>query len=200
MKIYNVGNSLVNRYLLISNTHRLLIDSGYPGSLHDLGREMRSTGYKIHEIDFVMVTHFHVDHAGAVQELKNEGVKFILYNIQTPFIKSMEAMIKGKWKYTPIELECNSIQVISDSRHFLSQLGIDGQVIATPGHTDDSISLLLDSGEVFTGDLTPEHLLTDDTSAGKLSWRKLKDLGARDVFPGHGVIYNPNFESTPKTL
>ena len=39
----------------------------------------------------------------------------------------------------------------STSREFLSKYGIDGEGIYTSGHSDDSISLLLDSGEQVTG-------------------------------------------------
>ena len=70
MNIFNVGNGSVNIYLLDSGTHRLLIDTGFPGTLNDLGRRLRQTGHKVRDIDYLLVTHFHVDHAGMVQELK----------------------------------------------------------------------------------------------------------------------------------
>ena len=82
MNIYNVGNNHVNIYLLDSGTNRLLIDCGYPGEIYALGRTMRQTGYTLKQIDYICVTHFHVDHAGAVQELKDEGAKFILFGCQ----------------------------------------------------------------------------------------------------------------------
>lgn len=40
-------------------------------------------------------------------------------------------------------------------RAFLSRLGMDGEIIQTQGHSDDSISLTLDEddGTAFTGNL-----------------------------------------------
>jgi len=35
MEIYNVGNNSVNLFLLKSATHNLLIDAGFPGTLHE---------------------------------------------------------------------------------------------------------------------------------------------------------------------
>jgi endoribonuclease LACTB2 len=189
MHIHNVGNKSIHLYLLESDTHLLLIDSGFPNTLFELGRAMRNTGYKIKDIDYLIVTHFHVDHAGAVQELKNEGVSFVLFDIQQNFIQPLELMAKDKWVYTSIQLNDNVIMTTGNSREFLKQLNLDGQIIATPGHSDDSISLLLDSGEVFTGDLMAEHLIMDNTSIEKKSWEKLKTMGAKNVFPSHGIAY-----------
>jgi endoribonuclease LACTB2 len=189
MQIHQAGNQSIHLYLLESDTHLLLIDTGFPNTLFELGRAMRNTGYKIKDIDYFIVTHFHIDHAGAVQSLKNEGIPFVLFDIQQNDIQSMELMAKEKWVYTPIQLNDNVIMRTENSRQFLKQLNIDGQIIATPGHSDDSISLLLDSGEVFTGDLMAEHVMMDDTSLEKKSWEKLKALGAKKVFPSHGMAY-----------
>lgn len=189
MKIYNVGNKSINLYLLDSGTRRLLIDSGFPGQLNELGREMRKTGYKIKDINFLIVTHFHIDHAGAIQELKNEGVKFMLVDTQTAFIKAMENMTTGKWKYTPLNSSDNIILSIENSGAFLKQINFHGQVIRTPAHSEDSISLVFDSGDAFTGDLLPEHLIMNEEALEKASWTNLKNAGAKIIHPGHGNEY-----------
>ena len=71
----------------------------------------------------------------------------------------------------------------------------------TPGHTLGSMSLLLDSGEAFVGDLAmsgfPKMIgkgmpvFAEDVVAVKESWRLLLSRGARLIYPAHG---NP-FES-----
>jgi glyoxylase-like metal-dependent hydrolase (beta-lactamase superfamily II) len=189
MEIFNVGNQSVNCYLIASSTHRLLIDSGFPNSLHNLGREMRKTGFKISDIDFLIVTHFHIDHAGAVQELKDQGVKFILVDIQQAFIEPMEKMAFGKWQYSPLKSDDNVVIAADDSREFLKSIGLNGLIVSTPGHSEDSITLVLDSGEAFTGDLYAEYLLTENDVEQIQSWNKLKQLGIKEVFPGHGNAY-----------
>jgi len=189
MDIINVGDKSINLYLIASNTHRLLIDTGFPNSLNNLGREMRKTGFKVNEIDFLIVTHFHVDHAGAIQEIKNQGVKFILFDIQQNAIKPMEDLTLGKWQYTPLRLDDNILMKVNHSREFLKSININGEIVATPGHSADSISLLLDSGESFTGDLYAEYLLTEKDFEQKQSWQKLKQLGVKEAFPSHGQPY-----------
>jgi glyoxylase-like metal-dependent hydrolase (beta-lactamase superfamily II) len=60
-----------------------------------------------------------------------------------------------------------------------------GEFVHTPGHSEDSVSLLLDSGEVFTGDL-PLAMPDDGNELVRQSREKLRALGARRVYPGHG--------------
>lgn len=69
------------------------------------------------------------------------------------------------------------------------RIGIAGEIVPTPGHSDDSVSLLLDDGSVFTGDLTPPTLVgEDDARIVAASWRLLRERGATRVYPGHGPV------------
>jgi len=68
------------------------------------------------------------------------------------------------------------------SRAMLAKIGIAGEIFHTPGHSDDSVSLLLEDGSVFTGDLTHPGLGEDSDA----SWQLLRERGAKQVYPGHG--------------
>ncbi len=91
--------------------------------------------------------------------------------------------------YTEIRVEDNVVVPIAESRTFLKTLGFDGQFVHTPGHSDDSVSLVLDSGEVFTGDLThPQFITEEEASVTLKSWATLRELGAKIVYAGHGPV------------
>ena len=86
-----------------------------------------------------------------------------------------------------ISLDGNVTIPFSESRTLLSNMGIPGEILPTPGHSDDSVSLLLDDGSVFTGDLTPlEAAFGEAGDLVKASWRLLRERGAKRVYPGHG--------------
>ena len=55
----------------------------------------------------------------------------------------------------------NSAKIIScaESRSFLRSIGIDGEIIHTPSHSVDSVSILLDDGNCIVGDLEPVEYL-----------------------------------------
>ena len=84
-----------------------------------------------------------------------------------------------------------------DDRDFtLEPFGIHGKVIYTPGHSLGSMSLLLDTGDAFVGDLVMNGLpmrigaglpaFAEDTDMLKKSLRLLLASGARWIYPAHG--------------
>lgn len=186
MKIFNVGYKYSNYYLIDAGQYCLAIDIGWPGTMNDYGRQLRPTGKRVQDINYLIVTHFHVDHAGLVQELKDKGVKFVLFDVQIRNVAQMETMIQKKISYKPINLDDNIIITLPESRKFLQSIGLSGEVIHTPGHSDDSITIFLDSGDAFIGDLQPEHQIMEDDIISKNSWFRLKKLGVKSVHPGHG--------------
>jgi glyoxylase-like metal-dependent hydrolase (beta-lactamase superfamily II) len=69
----------------------------------------------------------------------------------------------------------------------LNRVGIRGQIVETPGHSKDSVSLVLDSGLAFIGDLHPPDYVPDEAhEATCQSWKTLLGLNARTVYPAHG--------------
>ena len=189
MRYFNIGYGSANYYLIDAGQHCLAVDVGWPGTINDYGRRLRPTGRKVQEVDYLIVTHFHVDHAGLVQELKNLGVRFVLLDVQVKHIAQMENFVQRKMSYDPINLKDSTIITVAESRRFLNGIGIAGEVLHTPGHTDDSISVILDSGDAFVGDLRPENQLAEDDAASRSSWVKLRALGARRVNPRHGNAF-----------
>ena len=109
----------------------------------------------LQEIKYALATHYHIDHAGLAQELKMLGVGLIVLEIQLAAIPLMKQFTKPQDHYVDISLDGNMTITFTGSRLLLAQIGIPGEILSTPGHSDDSVSLLLDNGSVFTGDLTP---------------------------------------------
>jgi glyoxylase-like metal-dependent hydrolase (beta-lactamase superfamily II) len=156
-----------------------------------LRAQMDRMGVAIGHIRYALATHYHIDHAGCAQELKQAGVKLLVMETQREAIPLMKQWTKPADHFLDISLHGNLNLTLAASRGWLAEIGLAGEIVATPGHSDDSVSLLLDAGPVFTGDLTPEARLTDD-AAGRLaaaSWQHLRRLGAHMVYPGHGRPY-----------
>jgi glyoxylase-like metal-dependent hydrolase (beta-lactamase superfamily II) len=84
----------------------------------------------------------------------------------------------------------------AESRTVLERIGIPGEIVHTPGHSDDSISLLLDDGSVFTGDLTHPALVGErEAAVVTSSWQLLRERGATRVYPAHGPVRSIEAES-----
>jgi ribonuclease/clavin/mitogillin len=101
----------------------------------------------------------------------------------------MKQWTKPHDRYVEITMEGNVTIPPADSRARLSEIGIAGEMLPTPGHSEDSVSLVLDDGSVFVGDLTPFGLA--EARAAPIvdaSWRLLGKQGATRVHPGHGPV------------
>jgi endoribonuclease LACTB2 len=187
MNIVNVGYDSTNYYILEAKDGKLLIDCGWPGTLPKFMAELKRKGISIKEIKYLLVTHFHPDHAGLTQELKNLGIKLILLENQGNFIASLSEFFKGKnFPYLEIIRNNNLVLKLEDSRKFLASLGIDGEIISTPGHSDDSVTLILDEGFAFTGDLPPRFMVSEDDSVTQESWDNIYQHKITRIFPAHG--------------
>src|SRR5688500_7290825 len=124
MNIVNVGYDSTNYYILDAKGGKLLVDCGWPGTLPKFRAELKRKGISTEEIKYLLVTHFHPDHAGLTQELKNLGIKLILLESQMGFIAPFAEFFKGKdLPYIAITDNNNLLLKFQESRAFLEQLG-----------------------------------------------------------------------------
>lgn len=188
MNIVNVGYASTNYYAIEIKNGKLLVDCGWPGTLPQFTKVLQRKGIALGEIEYLLVTHLHPDHAGLVQELKNQGTKFILPECQVGFVSSFAEYFKGKsFPYVEIKQNDNLIMKLDDSRHFLAGIGLLGEIIHTPGHSDDSVTLILDEGYAFTGDLHPAFFDSEDRTTRE-SWDRIRQHAIKRIFPGHGNL------------
>ncbi len=180
----------VNLYLVACLDGLLLFDAGWPRSLPDLKTGLEAAGLRLAAIRFVMTSHAHPDHAGLMQKLKRYcGVRRIVHEVQPGALLELNRFFERKpdRNYEPIAIDETDLVVGSPNREVLQSIGVEGEILETPGHSDNSVSLVLDSGETFTGDLTRPDLATDaNASAVAASWTRLLARGAVTIYPGHG--------------
>ena len=187
MNIVNVGYDSTNYYVIGGGKTRLLVDVGWPGTMGKLLAMMKRKGIAIEEIRYLLATHYHPDHAGLVQEVKAKGVRLLVIEGQAEFIPSLKQWMKPEMHYVDIDLRDNTAVTISESRAFLATLDIAGEIVHTPGHSDDSVTLVLDSGDSFTGDLQGVTRADEkDVATVSESWDKIRALGVKTIHPGHG--------------
>jgi len=95
------------------------------------------------------------------------------------------------------QISATKVDIVLPNEEFsLSTFGIPRIVLYTPGHTMGSVSVLLETGDAFVGDLAMNGfpfrlrpgltILAEDMQKVKESWRLLLDKGAKTVYPGHG--------------
>ncbi len=148
-------------------------------------------GIQLAGIPYQLVTHYHPDHAGLAEELKRLGVRLIVIDTQLAGIPLLRTYVKPEDNYTDIQLAGNILLTVAESRAFLADIGIQGEIISTPGHSHDSVTLILDEGAAFTGDLTPPMAMPQvPADLAYQSWEKLRSKGVTTIYPGHGPAWS----------
>ena len=83
----------------------------------------------------------------------------------------------------------NAAKIIrcNESRAFLLDLGIGGEILHTPSHSADSISLLLDDGCCIVGDLEPLAYLEayESNPALQADWQKILQHHPKRILYAH---------------
>lgn len=187
INIVNVGYDSTNYYVLAHTRPVLLIDVGFPQTLPKLQHQCKRAGIELARIPFLLCTHYHPDHAGAAEEVQRLGVRLIMLESQRDALADLGSYIKPDLQFVPIT-DHNAVHLtFAGSREFLHSVGLAGEIISTPGHSDDCVTLVLDEGAAFTGDLTPPSLVGDEPDdPGRCSWDAIRGLAATTFYPGHG--------------
>ena len=83
------------------------------------------------DITYIIATHYHPDHIGLVSELMDQGVSLVIANTQLESVHYSDEIFarQPRLNYKPIEERKAKILDISESRHFLKEIGIDGEIV-----------------------------------------------------------------------
>ncbi len=180
------GNT--NTYLIQGSSGSLLVDTDYAGTLSAFYKALKAKDIRVKEIDYVMATHFHPDHMGLISELMEQGVKLLLLDVQKDHVHySDHIFARDRIKTAPIDESRAAVISCEESRDFLRKLGISGQIVHTPSHSQDSVSLVLDDGSCFVGDLEPfEYIgLYADSTGLQQDWDRLLSFDPARIFFAH---------------
>jgi glyoxylase-like metal-dependent hydrolase (beta-lactamase superfamily II) len=152
-------------YLWRDGSQLTMVDTGISGSQDDLAAAFAELGYRRSDLQRVVITHGHEDHAGSAAAVRGWGdVQLLAHRYDAPIIRGMRS--RAAPSLTPAERPVFDqvasmvpalppCAVDSELAHGDTiDFGDGAQVIATPGHTDGSISIWLSAHRVlFTGDI-----------------------------------------------
>jgi glyoxylase-like metal-dependent hydrolase (beta-lactamase superfamily II) len=181
------GNT--NTVLIKGDKGSILIDTDYAGTMPSFYKTIKSLGIKVSDITYVLATHYHPDHIGLISELMSQGVKLIIMESQTDFVHYSDGIFEKEsyLGYKPIDESKARVIPFENSRDFLKGLGIEGEIISTPSHSEDSISVLLDDGTFIVGDLEPLEYLEayEDNKRLKADWDTLLRESPKRIIYAH---------------
>lgn len=197
---------------LIRDRGALLVDPGGPRAGRAVVRWLRHVIDDPHDVRLIIATHGHFDHVGAAGEVREAtGAPLAIHGADAGWVSSGSFQWPdgvtpwGKFfrrylgpalipfvRFSPIEPDL----IIAGDGLDLGPYGIAGRVVHTPGHSPGSISVVLDGGEAFVGDLAMNGppmclkpsfgVFAHQPEIVPQSWRRLLGLGATTIYPAHG--------------
>ena len=213
MKFFNLGNRVVNNYLISTEVGYTLIDTGYEGGFKHFANKLNRLHISPKDIRYVFLTHAHDDHAGFLNEvLAATDAKVILHpkaierlkigqnsfeggcssRFAYLFCKILALCGKGEHKFPAIKPEYLPRLITTDSEEFRT-LQLPFKILKTPGHTADHISLLI-GDTLFCGDAAMNNfpsqkrviIWIENLQQFKLSWQTILAAAPKTIYPAHG--------------
>ena len=212
-QIFNLGSRIVNNYLISTDVGYILIDTGYNGGLKRFTNKLKRQRIFPKDIRYVFLTHAHDDHAGFLNEvLAATDAKVILHPKAIErlkkgqnsfeggcssqraylFCKILALCGKGEHKFPAIKPEYLPRLITTDSEEFCA-LNLPFEVLETPGHTANHISLLI-GDKLFCGDAAMNNfpsqkrviIWIENLQQFKQSWQTILAAAPKTIYPAHG--------------
>lgn len=208
-------------FLLKAKSGYILIDTGYEYDDKLFLSEMRRESISFCDISYIFLSHHHDDHSGLVNYIieQNPNVKVIMHKLcaqviktgvndktrgggyvskRIQFLTKLHKLMHPEWSlsFPPYSVRDTDVIFERDNDSLLRNIGINGRIIYTPGHTVDSCSILMDNGILFAADAAANYLnfagtkysplFITDTNEYYMSWEKVIGAGAKIIYPAHG--------------
>src|SRR5437764_802492 len=150
--------------LLEADGHRALVDPGPASTLPALREELAARRLSVADLDALLLTHIHLDHAGASGSLVRENPRLAVYvhQLGAPHMIDPTKLLASAarlWPDTLQQLFGEAVPVPAENFRILEggetiQLGSRKiEVAYTPGHASHHVSYFEDAeGVAFVGD------------------------------------------------
>jgi len=177
--VHRLDSVYTNWYLLEAGGRLTVLDAGLPGDWREFSARLSRLGHTPADIDAVLITHHHHDHAGNAERLRSSGARVLSHPADAPYLRgekhlSNKGVVRFLWRpwyalymlrylakgitRTPPVAELDKL---ADGE----VLDVPGspRVVHAPGHTAGSCALFLeDRSLLFSGDA----LVTVDIARG----------------------------------
>ncbi|AOS43041.1 Metallo-beta-lactamase L1 precursor [Lacunisphaera limnophila] len=159
--LIRIKGAISNCYLLLGE-RPVLVDTGAPGDLKRILAGLKAHGLAPADLALILLTHGHSNHAGCAAELqRRSGVHVALHVGDAELARTghngvlapQDILGRVLRPFVDEPFEPFEPGLLFRDGFSLEPYGVKGRVLATPGHTAGSASVVLASGEAIIGDV-----------------------------------------------
>ena len=205
---------MVNAHVIKGPKGCVVVDAGLPGSEAHFAKALRRRGLGFEDVTLIVITHAHIDHAGGAKALRAvTRAPSVAHAGDLPYYRRERSMtfcatgvagaflLKRGIATAPYEAFEPDILLQGDQTLDLRAFGVEGRVVPTLGHTEGSLSVVLDSHEALVGDLVASGVFmggilrtshairppfeADPRAVGK-ALEQVVACGSKTFYMGHG--------------
>lgn len=210
-KVHRIGLVKVSVYLLHRPGEAILVDCGPAGSELKIMETLEKLDLQAKMLKLLLLTHAHYDHAGAAGRMRElTGCKITIHHLEAGRLaKGFTSIPAGtRWKAKLLvgvgrtfarglmKYQGCVPDLQLEESHDLKEYGFPGKVIHTPGHTIGSMIVLMEGGELISGDTFfgvegKQHFppFAEDLPALLRSWHMVRSMKATTIYPAHGRYF-----------
>ena len=195
-----------NAYLVKGDRGFVLIDTGFRFDRTRLEHDLAAAGCRPGDLRLILVTHADADHSGNAAYLRETyGAAIAAHRLEARGVERGDMFLCRSRLRLRLRLARPLMALfrLRKADRFTPDLylgdgdrldahSLDATVLHVPGHTVGSIAVLTGDGAFFSGDFLEDRrrpsiaTLVDDADALRASYDRVKGLGIRVVYPGHG--------------
>lgn len=86
--VHRLATRYTNWYLLEAGGRLTVLDAGLPGDWREFSAALSHLGHALADIDAVLITHHHPDHAGNAERLRSSGARVLSHPADASYLRS----------------------------------------------------------------------------------------------------------------
>ncbi len=148
-------------YLIPHSSGVVLVESGPGSTLLSLQAGLSKEGFSARDVTHILLTHIHLDHAGAAGWFARQGAEIVVHPIGAPHLLNPEKLLASATRIYGDRMDAlwgeflavpeNKLRVVNDGEEIVVG-SLSFLPINTPGHAEHHYSYQLDD-LIFTGDV-----------------------------------------------
>jgi hydroxyacylglutathione hydrolase len=206
-QIIQILSGRCNVFLLTNGKTNFLIDTSVARLWNKLEKQLVKAG--IRNIDYLILTHAHFDHAANANKIKEKYRASVLVQKNeadylakgeniipqgTTLLSRPLVQLAGKRFFELVKYEPCRYDLLVDNILDFNNMGIRAYAMHTPGHTSGSMSVIVDDEIALVGDamfgvfrksVFPPY--AENAALMIQSWDKLLQTNCRVFLPSHGT-------------